>query len=639
MTSFRVTFLPSEKTVEVESGVTLMEAAQSSGVEIDNLCGGNGVCGRCKVKVADGEVHADKHSISLLSKEEIKEGYVLACQTKVDQPVSIVVPDQPAAEECQILLDGVPVDYSVPEKVCVHKLSADPLNLFEPLVSKVTLKLKAPTLEENTNDLERVLRELRRKTGQEHFDVPLGCLQGLASKLRDHDWKVTVTLAKNGDIHRILQVEPGDTTERNYGLAVDVGTTTVVAQLVDLRSGKVLGVSGSHNLQARYGEDVISRMIYACGRQGGLDPLHRAVIENVNSLIRTLTEDKGIDANDITALVAAGNTTMSHLFLSLIPCSIRLDPYVPTATVYPQVSAKEIGIGIHPRGIVETLAGVASYVGGDIVAGILACGIADKPEIQVLIDVGTNGEIAIGNNEWLVCCSASAGPAFEGGGIKHGMRATRGAIEKVSLSNGDVRYQTIGQGKPRGICGSGLIDCLFEFARSHVIDSEGSYLMDEGNSRMIRRDGETQFILAYPEETETGKEIVVTQSDINHLIRSKGAVFAAIKSLVDYVGLAFEDITTFFVAGGFGSFLDIGKAISIGLLPDIDQKRISFVGNSSLMGARMCLLSTHNLERSVRIAKGTTNIELSRYQPFMDEYVAAMFLPHTDRRLFPSVTY
>jgi uncharacterized 2Fe-2S/4Fe-4S cluster protein (DUF4445 family) len=255
------------------------------------------------------------------------------------------------------------------------------------------------------------------------------------------------------------------------------------------------------------------------------------------------------------------------------------------------------------------------------------------------MDVGTNGEIAIGNNEWLVCCSASAGPAFEGGGIKNGMRATKGAIEKVSLSDGQVQYQTIGHRKPRGICGSGLIDCLSEFARNHLVDGDGSFRMSGGHRRIVEKDGEIQFILACPEETETGQEIAVTQSDINHLIRSKGAVFAAIKSLVDYVGLKFENVHTLFVAGGFGSYLDITKAIQIGLLPDMDQTKIRYVGNSSLMGARMCLLSTHTLKRSIQVARSMTNIELSRYQPFMDEYVAAMFLPHTDRRLFPSVTY
>jgi uncharacterized 2Fe-2S/4Fe-4S cluster protein (DUF4445 family) len=260
-------------------------------------------------------------------------------------------------------------------------------------------------------------------------------------------------------------------------------------------------------------------------------------------------------------------------------------------------------------------------------------------EMRALIDVGTNGEIAIGNNEWMVCCSASAGPAFEGGGIGNGMRAMRGAIEKITFHDGQVNIKTIGRSKPRGICGSGLIDILYEFAKNHIIDGEGKFDLSGSHDRLIEKDGEIRFIIARAEETETGKDLTITQSDINNLIRSKGAVFAAIKSLMDYVGLNFNEIDTFFVAGGFGNYLDIPKAIGIGLLPDLDPEKFQFIGNSSLMGARMALLSSHALERTSRIAEGTTNIELSTYQPFMDEYVAAMFLPHTDRKLFPSVEY
>ncbi len=635
----KVSFLPDGKEVEVEEGATLMEAAEKAGVYINNLCGGKGVCGRCRVQVMNGKIRADKHAMSYLSREEINEGYVLACQTKVDTDTKVLIPPESRLEETQILLEGTPIQYGRPEKIHVHKVSADPSSLFEPLVQKVYMELKMPSIEDNISDMDRIIRALRKKTGYRTFETALGCLQGLALKLRNNDWKVTATLVKHSDIWRILQIEAGDTTEQNYGVAVDVGTTTVVVQLVHLKSGNVMGVAGSNNLQSRYGEDVISRMIYACGREGGLGTLHDAVIKNINQLIHALIREKRILAEDIYALVAAGNTTMSHLLLGLTPCAIRLDPYVPTISDYPQVSAKELNIDINPEGIVETIPGVASYVGGDIVSGLLACGIADRPETRVLIDVGTNGEIALGNNEWLVCCSASAGPAFEGGGIRNGMRATRGAIESLTIQGGEVHYKTIGNADPRGICGSGLIDCLYEFSRNRIIDGEGKFRSTYDHGRLVEKDGELHFILAHPKETETGHALSVTQSDIDHLIRSKGAVFAAIKSLMDYVGLSFEDVATFYVAGGFGSYLDIKKAVGIGLLPDIDPEKIQFVGNSSLMGARMSLLSAHASERAVQIAKSTTNIELSNYQPFMDEYVAAMFLPHTDRKLFPSVDY
>ena len=323
----------------------------------------------------------------------------------------------------------------------------------------------------------------------------------------------------------------------------------------------------------------------------------------------------------------------------MTPCSIRLEPYVPTTTVYPQVYARELGIKINHEGILETAPSIASYVGGDIVAGVLACGMADKPEIRCLIDVGTNGEIVIGNNEWLVCCSASAGPAFEGGGAKSGMRATRGAIEKITIQDGEVSYETIGKAKPRGICGSGLIETIYELVRNNIIEQHGKFNVSADNPRLVVENGEPAYIIAYSSETETGRIISISESEIANLIKSKGAVFAAIKSLADYVGLSFEQLETIYVAGGFGSSLNIAKAIAIGLIPDIDVKRIRFIGNSSLTGARLSLTSIDAFEKSLKIARRMTNIELSNYTPFMNEFIAALFLPHTDARLFPSVHY
>jgi len=635
----KVLFLPDQKDFEVENGTTIMEAAQKAGVYINSLCGGNGVCGRCKVQVSGGMVLADKDSISLLSKDEIKEGYVLACQARIDRDMEIIIPPESRLEEQQIMMGEGVMDYSKPERLLVPKVPADPLTFFDPISKKIYLELQPPAAGDNISDADRIIRELRKKTDYQDFDISLHCLQGMAMKLRDNEWKVTVTIRRNNDSWLISQIEAGDTHDRNYGLAVDIGTTTVVVQLINMNTGNVEGVAGSYNLQAHYGEDVISRMIFACGVEQGLDPLHRAIIKNINNLIEILTSKKGIDKEQITAIVAAGNTTMSHLFLSLTPCSIRLDPYVPTASIFPQIEPRDLGININSKGILETIPAVASYVGGDIVAGVIACGIADHTETKALIDVGTNGEIVIGNNDWMVCCSASAGPAFEGGGIRNGMRATRGAIERIKIEDNKLTYRTIGGSKPRGICGSGLIDCIYAFVTNGIIDNDGKFKTSSKNKRIIERDDERQFIVVYSQDTETGKDLTITESDIANIIRSKGAVFAAIKSLADYVGMKFRDIDTFFVAGGFGSYLNIPKAIAIGLLPDIDPKKIQFIGNSSLMGARMALLSTHALERTTKIASMMTNIELSTYLPFMDEYVAALFLPHTDRRLFPSVEY
>jgi uncharacterized 2Fe-2S/4Fe-4S cluster protein (DUF4445 family) len=379
-------------------------------------------------------------------------------------------------------------------------------------------------------------------------------------------------------------------------------------------------------------------MIYACVR-GSLEPVHKAVISNINNLAHALAEENSVNLHDVTSIVAAGNTIMSHFLLNMTPCSIRLDPYVPTTTVYPQIFAREIGIEINPEAILEMEPSIASYVGGDIVAGVLACGMADKPEIRCLIDVGTNGEIVVGNNEWLVCCSASAGPAFEGGGARNGMRATRGAIEKFEIGDGRVSYETIGKVKPRGICGSGLIETIYELVRNNIIEPHGKFNESAKTNRLVEIDGELRYILAYANETEIGQPISVSESEIANIIKSKGAVFAAIKSLVDYVGLKFDQLETIYVAGGFGSSLNIPKAIAIGLIPDIDVKHIQFIGNSSLTGARLALTSIPAFEDSLKIARRMTNLELSNYTPFMNEFIAALFLPHTDAKLFPSVKY
>lgn len=638
MSQFLVTFLPDKKSIKVDSGCTIAEAAQRADLFINNLCGGEGVCGECRVRILKGDAKQPKEAAAFFSEEEIGQGFVLACQTRVEGDLEVEIPPESRLEEEQIMTGQAAGDAEVPGGVSPDLQPEGPFYPIKPLVRKIFLELPPPTLEDNITDIERISRELRRKIGWHSYEISLHCLRNLSDMLRAHDWKVTATVVKDKDRYRIQKIDPLDTSSRSYGIALDVGTTTVVAQLIDLRTGKDIAVDGTHNMQSQYGEDVISRMIFACGK-GGLHPLHEAIVRNINRLIESLTDKAGISREDILAIVAAGNTTMSHFLLGLTPCSIRLEPYVPTADVYPQILASEIGIRIHPRGILETIPSVASYVGGDIVAGIVACGISDHPEIQGLIDIGTNGEIAIGNNEWLVCCSASAGPSFEGGGTRCGMRATRGAIEKVEIRDGEVRYQTIGRAKPLGICGSGLIDCIYEMVKNGLIGSDGKFDRDRKDPRLTFEDGIPQYIIAQAEETETGNPIVFTESDINNLIKSKGSVFAAIKSLMDYIGLSFDQLKTFYVAGGFGNYLNIPKAIAIGLLPDIPIERIRFIGNSSLTGARLALSSEEAFEKCINVSRSMTNIELSTYQPYMDEYIASLFLPHTDRKLFPSVRY
>jgi len=583
MGNHTVHFLPADRSVDVADGATIAEAAQQADVFITNLCGGEGVCGKCRVQVTKGRADAEAHAKGFFSQDQIMKGYVLACQTDIHDDLEIIIPAESRVDASKIMTGG--------ESQATAELE------LNPLVKKSYLALSAPTVEDNVPDVERIIRELRKELGWHTFHIPLDCLQTISTKLRENDWKVTVTVAKHGGNYQILQIEPFDTARSHYGLAVDVGTTTVVVQLLDLNTGEVLDVEGCHNKQASFGEDVISRVIFACGK-GGLDPIQQAV-----------------------------------------PCSIRLDPYVPTTDEFPQIRASEIGIRINPRGMLNVMPCVASYVGGDIVAGVLASGLSEHEEVKCLIDIGTNGEIAIGNQDWLVCCSASAGPAFEGGGTRCGMRATDGAIEKVVIEDGELHYETISGKKPRGICGSGLIDCIYELVRNNIIGQDGKFHRQREDARLDVEDGIPEYIIAYADETETAAHVVITESDIDNLIKSKGAVFAAIKSLMDYIGLGFDVIDTLYVAGGFGSFLNIPKSVAIGLLPDIPLEKIKFIGNSSLTGARACLLSEEAFETCLNISRSMTNIELSTHQPFTDEYIAALFLPHTDGKLFPSVAY
>lgn len=648
MKEFKVTFLPDRNEVVVKEETTLIEAAEKVGIYLNSLCGGEGICGKCKVQLIKGQIKADKNCIIFFTKEEIENGYVLACQTRVKEDLEVMIPPESRLEEEQILkevsekekkswVETSPLHYSEPDWISLHKRPYDPASLFEPLAYKIYMELPKPSLEDNVPDTGRILRELRKRLKYHSYEIPLSCLKALFKTLRHSEWKVTVLLSRHNDLGRILQLEEGNTADKNYGVAVDVGTTTVVVQLVDLKTGKVMGVEGNHNLQARYGEDVLSRIAYVCGK-GSLDLLQKAVVENINTLIQTLAKEKGINIRDIICVVAAGNTTMSHILLGLMPCSIRDDPYVPTVDLYPQISAREVGISIHPQGILQVLPNISSYVGGDTVAGVLACNMADKPEISCLIDIGTNGEIVIGNNEWLLSCSASAGPAFEGGDTKWGMRATRGAIQKVEIHQGRVFYETIGKTKPRGICGSGLIDLIYELAKNRIIDIDAQFNSTLMDKRILREKGEMKYVVVYPEETETGEAIILSQTDIDNIIRSKAAIFAAIKSMMDYAGLTFSQLEKIYVAGGFGNYLNVEKAIGIGLLPDIPRERIEFVGNSSLMGARMVLLSFHAFEKAINISQSITNIELSKFAPFADEYMASLYIPHIDQeRLFPSV--
>lgn len=663
MDSVVVTFHPEGTKIEARPGETILDVLSYAGLDINNQCGGEGVCGKCRVKITRGRVNFSSKHLGFLTKKELEAGFVLACQTEIlKEDIEIWIPPESRQEELQILTQyDVSIDWGrtitdLPDgqkqALGVTKIlryeAPGPLDegpevprarALQPLCQKFYLELPLPSLSDTLSDLDRIYRQLRKKIVpfqairmQAHFS----CLWGLPAKLRHHDWQVTATVhLREADVYDIRCIEGGDTSTQNFGVAIDVGTTTIAAQLVDLNAGAVVGVEASQNRQAHYGEDVISRMIVACSH-GGLASLTEAVNTTINMLVDDLVRNAGIQHHDIHCFVAAGNTAMTHLLLGLDPRHIRVEPYLPTASQFPPFQTAELGWHAHSKAILHCMPCVSSYVGGDITAGVLACGMNDQSQVSALIDVGTNGEIVIGNQESLVCCSCSAGPAFEGGGVKCGMRAMRGAIEKVRIQGSKTIYWTVGGSRARGVCGSGLVDAIAELVAEQIIDQSGKFIRYE-HPRVRVIDEVPEFVLAQPAETATGEAVVITEDDIGNLIKSKGAMLAAMKVLLENLEVSFDELETLHVAGGFGAHLDIDKAIFIGLLPDIPRERIRFIGNSSLAGARIALLSTEGFRKAERIARQMTYFELSIHPEFMNEFVASLFLPHTQMELFPSV--
>ena len=624
----RVRFLPDDVEVEVERGETILRAAERAGVYVNSICGGEGLCGKCRVIVKEGDVRS--RPTALLSREEIRKGYCLACLTEVLSDLIVEVPVESRLEGRPVLVGEEAVRFGrISPKLVPYK--------HDPLSKKVFLELPPPSLEDNLSDLDRIYRGLAGK-GYSYPVMQTGLfnLKRLARLLRESDWKVTVTLGRRGGTVELVQFEPGDTSRDNYGVAVDIGTTTIAAHLVDLNTGRTLGTQARYNSQIKYGEDVISRIIYADNEEDGLSKLHGSVVKDINDLIGALVEEADVHLHDVTYLMCAGNTTMIHFLLEMDPSNIRREPYIPTANSVPVIRAAEVGIAINGRGLLGCVPGVGSYVGGDITAGILASGMHRREELSLYIDMGTNGEVVLGNKDWLICCSASAGPAFEGGGIRCGMRATEGAIEKMVITeDGRAIWKVIGKGKPRGICGSGLIDAVAEMLKAGVINRSGKI---ERDGRWNVREGEDGYevVLVPAEETGTGRDIVITEADLATFIRSKGAIYAAANTLMSHLGFSFEDLDTVYISGGFGNYLDVQNAILIGLLPDLPPGKFKFIGNGSITGAEMCLLSEEALGEVEELARKMTYFELSTDPKFMDEFSLALFLPHTNLEKFPS---
>ena len=633
MEQYKVKFLPEDKVVTASSEDTLLDVAQRMGVYVSSLCGGDMICGKCRLIVKEGQVFEEQHM--LLSREEVRRGYVLACASHPRSDLVVEIPIESRMEGKQIVIDEDAQRFSGLARVDLDKYEFEHATLTE----KHYLDISPPSLEDSLSDLSRLFRALRQKVDAPVMQTGLKNIRRLPQILRRGDWKVTCTLGERGGTVEVIEIEEGDTSARSYGVSVDVGTTTVVAHLIDLNTSEILATDATYNSQITFGEDVITRLIYAKNEVGGRERLHEAIIGNINTMIGNTVSAAGINIQDVMCVLCAGNTTMMHFLLDLDSSNIRREPYIPAATHLAPARAIEIGIQINPRGLLYAVPCVSSYVGGDIVSGVLASGIYRSSQLSMLIDVGTNGEIVVGNSDWLMCCSASAGPAFEGGEVKFGMRATHGAIEKVKVLDKGEKVETvvIADEKPRGICGSGLIDVISELRRQGVLD-RGAKFAEPGYCSRLRQNTEgSEFVLAYSGETAIDRDIVITQADINNLVRSKAAVYAGAAVLIKSMDLSFNDLDQIYIAGGFGNYLDLKGSIAIGLLPDIPLEKVKFIGNSSLTGAKVALLSRAALDEIEKIAQMMTYIDLSSNNQFMDEYSSALFLPHTDLAQFPSV--
>lgn len=620
-----------DRTSIVGPGSTIMDAAQKVGVAINSICGGEGHCGKCRVVIEKGRVRSKTNS----SPEgiEVKKGPVLACLSEVLSDVEVTIPEESRIDE-KPNFDGC--------LAAAFGLSGEGLLRYphKPLCRKKYFELSPPSLSDNLSDFERVKRALIHTVGAPVY-ADFGFIRALPDLLRQSGFRTTVTFAFREGMYEILHGESGDTAGINYGIAVDVGTTTVIANLVNLNSGKVSASSAIYNSQIRYGEDVITRIMYSQENREGLEYLHGLIIQDINTLVGRLAVQAGIRADEIYSMVCTGNTVMIHFLLGITPINIRREPYIPVIADPPAVHAEEIGIAIHPRGYIGFLPGFGAYVGSDITAAILASGMNLEENINLLIDVGTNGEIVLGCRDWLICCSASAGPAFEGAGTACGVRAASGAIEKVRISeDGSVKIGMVAGSshKPIGICGSGYIDLVAELFTAGFIDRTGRFKTDNHNPRIRKGENGLEFLLVDKKYSATGNDIVITENDIITLIRTKGSIYTAAESILNHVGLLWDSIDNVFISGGFGNHLDMDRSIIIGLLPDLDRGKFHFIGNGSIAGAQMCLLSEYALIKSKEVAQAMTYFDLSTDPLFMKEYSSSLFLPHTDLQKFPTVT-
>lgn len=633
MANHLVKFDTSAAPVSVPTGTLVSEAAAQAGVEINQPCGGQGRCGRCAVQINAGDVR--RRSVLRLSQSDIESGYALACQSVIEGDVGIVVPPQEKIER-RLTTDRIVAEVRAPQ-------GYDPT--LVQTISRITLSITLPDVDDQRDDWSRIQTALRKQAGISDITVSLNTLRTIGKALRTGEWQVTaivdnMTWDCPGCPKRLIDLIPGHVPADVplWGVAIDIGTTTVSLWLVDLLTGEVRAQVAEYNGQIARGEDVISRIIFAA-KNGGSLQIQQMVLKTIEELIDRACKRISIEPTDISKATISGNSTMIHLLLDIPAESIRLTPFVTAVNHIPSLTAAEVGIGIHPNGTVDCLPGVASYVGADITAGVLSSGMDDTEALTLFMDVGTNGETVFGSQEWLVTCACSAGPAFEGAGVVHGMRATKGAIEEVWINGRTFQptFRVIGGGKPRGLCGSGLISLLAEMFITGVIDKAGNLNLSSGSDRIRSGAHGSEYVIAWGAETHAGDDIVITHVDIDNLLRAKAAIYAGFSVLAESVGVPLGSVEQVLIGGSFGKYINVEKAVQIGLLPDMPWDRFKFLGNTSVLGAYYGLLDKNLRMRISEIAQKMTYIELSADNTFYDAFMSAMFLPHTDLSKFPTV--
>lgn len=620
---FPIIFQPEGKRAIANLNENLLKIAQKAGIGIDSTCGGKGTCGKCRVIVRLGNEllsSLSKFEEKHLSEEEIKKGYRLACQALIIKKGKIIleVPLESRIGYQRLLIKGIE------KKV-----------LLNPAISRIDLELKKPTLEDVKADVYRIFEKLK-EIGIEAKRIDYEALKKSPYSLREKNWKVSLVLWKNEEI---IDIEPFNNLDSVYGFAIDIGSTKLAGYLLDLKSGKLLATSSAMNPQIPYGEDIISRITYVMDSEEKLQELHELLKNELNKLIEEACIKANITPNRIYEVVAVGNTAMHHIFLKIPPKYVSLSPYPAVVQNSLDFKARDLGIKINKGGYVHTLPCIAGFVGADAIADILSTEIHKSKSIAMTIDIGTNTEIIIGNEKRIVACSAASGPAFEGGHIKYGMRASSGAIEKVWIDpySLEVKYKTINDEKPKGLCGSGIVDAIAEMLKSGIIDMKGKINVGLNSSRIKIKNGIPEFIIAWKNETSINEDISITQADIREIQLAKAAIFTGISILLKHLGISPDSLERIFLAGAFGTYLNPQSARILGLYPDVPLDRIKFVGNAAGSGARMALLSLNVRKEAEELVNRIEYIELANDPDFKNEFLKAMYFPHMEMERFPRV--